>query len=446
MAIKINDPIFFVTPNPNRAIGVEREIKNYHIVCSQKTDIIDYLKKEKVSVLCLNDDNIKNSGKLLADKKVLSYIKRKSKGKTANIITFKPSPKIHKICADNNFRYIGNSWKLNRELEDKVEFVNITNKLKIPNAKSKIIKIENNKKFKSLFNLKEKYVIQLQRGFSGNSTFLIKNKTDLNKIIKKYEGRKVKVSKYLEGETYTINGCICNVGTAVSQPIFQITGLTDCNKNEFGTSGNDYAYGIKLKSEEKKKIFNYTKKVGEYMKKLGYKGIFGLDFIVTKNDVNLIEINPRLVASIPVFTKLQIQNNQISFLFLHLTEFLGINYKSGLLLSQSSFVGWNKEKNFNFSQLILRNTNENCVKIIKSITSGVYKAEKEKLILKEKTYYAENLKEDEFLIQTVKKGSLINSDIEYANIQIGCGIMKNRKKIKNRFDFVAKAILGEIKK
>jgi predicted ATP-grasp superfamily ATP-dependent carboligase len=438
-------PIFFVAPNPNHAIGVEKEIKNYHIICSQRTDIIDYLKKAKVSILCLDDDNIKNSGKLLECKKVLIYIKRKSKGKIANVITFKPSPKIAKICNDNGFRYIGNDWKLNRKLENKVEFVNITNNLKIPNAKSRVITLEEKKDGNLKLKNGRKFVVQLPRGFSGNSTFLIKTEKDFKKMVKKYKSRKVKLSEYMNGDAYTINACVGKFGVIISQPIFQITGLTDYNKNELGTCGNDYTYGEKLKREEKKKIFNYTKKVGSYMKKMGYNGIFGLDFIMSGDNIDLIEINPRFIGSIPVFTKLQIQSGQIPFLFLHLAEFLGVGCKLEQLPFCFSFAKWNKEKSFNFSQLILRNTKKDCVKIVKSIASGIYEFKKDKLILKKRTYYAENLKENEFLIQTVKRGSLINSDMEYANIQIGCGIMEDKRRFKRCFNLVVKTVLGEIK-
>ncbi len=449
------DQIFFVAPNPNRAIGLEKIIKNYHIICSQNSDIVSLLKKEKVSILCINDD-IKNSGKLLENKKVLNYIKRKAGDKTADIITFKPSPKIQKICDKNKFRYLGNDWRLNRKFEDKVEFVNITNKLKIPNAQSKIAIIEDSDKFRKIFNPEEKYVVQLPRGFSGNSTFLINGKKDLDAIIKKYKNRKVKIAKYLLGDTYTINACAGKFGVAISQPIFQITGLTAYNKNSLGTSGNDYARGGEMASEQKKKIFYYTKKIGEYMRKSGYKGIFGLDFIVSNGgcveaelsvgssasgSINLIEINPRLIASIPVFTKLQIQNNQIPFLFLHLAEFLNINYKTELLFDYISFAKWNKKKSFSFSQLILRNTEKHPVKIIKSMASGIYELKNGKLIFKKKTYCAQDLEEDEFLIQAAEKGSLISPDMEYANIQIGCGIMKDGRRLKLSFSEIVGLVL-----
>lgn len=441
-------PIFFISPNPNRGIGLETEIDNYHIICSQKADIVGYLRKEKVSVLCLNSGNIKNSGKILENRQVLRYIKEKSKGERANIMTFKPSPKIAKICGDNSFRYLGNDWRLSSRLENKIEFVKITKKLRIPNGKSGIIKL-NKKIFKnSSFNFKEnkKFVMQLPRGFSGNSTFLIKNKKNLNKIIKKYLGRKVKFSEYIDGETYTINVCVGKFGTLISQPIFQITGLVAYNKNKLGTSGNDYVYAQKLNGKEKKKIFNYTKKIGDYIGKLGYKGIFGLDFIVSENEVDLIEINSRLIGSIPVFTKLQTAKNQTTFLTLHLLEFLNINYNPGILFdSFGSYAAWAKEKNFSASHLILRNTKKDFVKVAKTLISGIYEFKKNKLVSKKAVYCINRkLGENEVLVQCAPQNSLINPDMEYANIQTSYGIMENKHKFKSYFNKIANLILKNI--
>jgi hypothetical protein len=458
-------PIFFVTPNPIRGIGLEKEIKNYHIICSQESDVIDYLKKEKISVLCLNDGNVKNSGKILEDKKVLNYIKIKSKGRKANVVTFKPSPKIAKICSNNGFIYLGNDWRLNRKLENKIEFVDIVKMLDIPSANSRVVELEKANKLEKLFDFSQgqKYVIQLPRGFSGNSTFLIRGRNELNNIAKKYKGRRVKVSKYIEGETYTVNACVGKFGTVVSQPIFQITGLASCSRSELGTCGNDYVYGENLRSGEKRKIFDYTEKMGKYLKKLGYRGIFGLDFVVSGKDagclakrpvssgVHLIEINPRLVFSIPVFTKLQIQNNQTPFLLLHVLEFLSCekmgNYDyDKKLAAEAYFKKYEKEKCFNAAQLILRNIKKNPCKIIKSLPSGVYEIKKDNLILKEEAYYMERgLKDGEFLIQCAAKNSLVSSDMEYANIQAGYGIMKNKKQFNSYFNNIIRIVLKNIK-
>ena len=448
--VKNTDPIFFITPNPNRAIGLEGVVENYFVICSQKSDAVDYFEKHKTAVLCLNDNKIKNSGKILLNKKAIEYIRKKAENKKANIISFKPSPMIQKICAENDFNYLGNDWKLNRDLEDKIKFVEITKKLKIPNADSKIIKLEKDKCALN-FSKNKKFIIQLPRGFSGNSTFLIESKSGFSKILKKYENRKVKLSKYLEGETYTINACITKNKILISRPIFQITGFSSYNKNNFGTCGNDYVYSEKLKKEQGKKIFNYTKKIGNYLKKLEYKGVFGLDFVVDGSNINLIEINPRLIASIPVFTKLQIQGKQLPFLLLHILEFLTppnppLSGGEKKINSKGWDKGWDKENNFNASQLILRNIKNKPVKIKKSLTSGIYEIKNNKLVLKERTCsFDENLEKNEFLIQCAVKNSIINPDMEYANMQVGYGIMENSRRFKLCFNKVINLVLGNIK-
>ncbi len=438
-------PIFFVTPNPNRAVGLEKEIKNYHIICSQKSDIIDYLEKDGVSVFCLDKSDIINSGKILGNKNAIEYIKDKSKEKKPNVITFKPSPKIAKICLDNGFGYLGNNWQINRKLENKTEFAKINSALGVSNAESKVIKLEENLKFKDLFG-GEKTVFQLSRGFSGNSTFMVSEEEEFRKIVSRFEGREVKISKFIEGETYTINAYIGSFGFALSQPILQLTGLTSFNKNIFGTSGNDYYFAKNLGGKEKRKIFDYTRKIGEYAKDFGYRGIFGLDFIVgASGEVDLIEINPRFIGSIPVFTKLQIANDQIPFLAWHICDYLKISTRISFNINQN-YSSWLKEENFKASQIILRNITENSLEVEKSIISGIYKIKDEKLLLKNKTYCMEReLGEDELFIQCVSQGSTINPDIEYANIQAGYGIMETSSEIKKTFQEKANLILEQIR-
>ena len=438
-------PIFFVTPSVNRAIGLEKELGDFHIVCSQNSDVIEYMRKDGVNVFCLNDERIKNSGKLLESAAALSYVKEKSKGQKANIITFKPSPKAAKICADNGFNYLGNDWKLNRRLENKVEFVSVMEKLKIPGAKCRAVKLEEGISPDSFKELEKGcVVIQLPRGFSGNSTFLVKSKSELEKLIEKYKNRTVKVSEFLEGETYTIDACVGEFGVAISQPIYQITGLTDFNKNKLGTSGNDYAYAENLDFRAKERIFSFTQKVGNYMKSLGYKGIFGLDLIVNGSNVDLVEINPRFVGSISVITKLQLLREEIPFLYLHIAEFLGSGHSLKVPDHYLSFESWSKKENFQASQLILRNTAESFLEVAESLPSGIYKKSGNEIALEEKSYYATRiLSEDEFFIQCAQKGSAINPDMEYANIQAGCGIMekgKVRAGFSNTVDLIVKKI------
>jgi predicted ATP-grasp superfamily ATP-dependent carboligase len=443
---KINDflkesgPIFFVTPSIGRAIGLEKELLDFHIVCAQKSDSVELLRKAGVKVFCLEKD-IKNSGKVLADAQTIDYIKNNSAGKKANIITFKPSPMIEKICEKNDFRYLGNNSVINRGWEDKVRFAEITAELGVPNANSKVLKIgeENLQILKDLpdFSTGKKYVIQFSRGYSGNSTFLVKNFGEFEEILKNNIGRKIKIADFKEGDTYTFDVCVGEFGTLISQPILQLTGFSEFNKNTLGTCGNDFAYGKNLSIETKNNLSLNIKKVTTRLLEIGYRGILGFDFVVKENEVNLIEVNPRLVGSIPVFTKLQLIADEMPFLLLHILSFLDFDFKEIEIKEP--------KQNFEFSQVILRNTGNEPVKIAKSIPSGIYKLNDGKIIFQREAYFAENgMAQDEFFIDCASEGELIDPDMEYANIQVFCGIMKASGIFKEDFVRIKEEILKKM--
>ena len=56
-----------------------------------------------------------------------------------------------------------------------------------------------------------------------------------------------------------------------------------------------------------------------------------------------------------------------------------------------------------------------------------------------------DLNNNEFLIQCVVKNSIINPDMEYANIQTGCGIMKNEGEFKDCFEKIVCLVMDNIK-
>jgi len=430
-------PIFFVTPAVGRAIGMETEPPDFHIICAKESEDIDILKQAGVKVLCLQKD-IRGASKILANPKTVDYIKRNSVGKRANVVTFKPSPMIEKICEENDFRYLGNKSALNREFEDKIRFAEVTSELGVPNANSRILKIEKNTSSDFLdFSEKQKYVIQFSYGYSGNSSFLIKSLRDFEKILKNNIGRRIKITDYKEGETYTLNVCIGKFGTLLSQPIFQITGFSDFNKNTLGTCGNDYEFGKKLSEKSKKRLKLNIERVAKKLCQNDYRGFVGFDFQISDDEINLIEINPRLVGSVPVFTKLQIFSKETPFLLLHILSFLDFDF---------SEIGIKERKrDFMFSQIILRNISEKDVKIKKTLKGGIYKFDKGKILFQKEAYCGDKkMGKNDFFLDCSAAGSVIGLDVEYANIQFGYGIMEEKGKLKNFPLEIIKSVMKEI--
>ena len=314
---EIKDPIFYVANNSDKGVGLEKIIANYHIVCIDYFDEVEYLRKAGINVFCLekqkNKQNIifRNTGLLMKEKEVIDYIEQNS-GKKANILIFKPSLMIEKACRKNNWRLLNNPYHDSEKFENKLNFYKIARSLGLLIPRTEELAIDKI----TYSDLKKNYsdfVIQLGKGFAGITTFFIKSEEDYLRFKKRNKSSVVKVSEFIRGLPLTINACVTKHGIVIGAPCYQITGESICTNSPSTTCGNDWKiYNEKLKITYLS-IAEITKKVGEYLKANGYKGIFGLDLIFepVTGKIYLIECNPRLIASIPAATKLEIAAGKI---------------------------------------------------------------------------------------------------------------------------------------
>ncbi len=425
----IKIPIFYITNNADKGIGLEKIIPNYHIICIDYDDEVDYLLAKGVKVFCLEKEEgekniiFRNSALLLNHPKVKEYIKKNSSDKfPAAIVMFKPMPAIEKTARINKWMILNNPVGLSRELENKLNFLEIARAAKVKTPETDIFDLRRI----SFYELKKYYdhfVIQFGAGFAGNSTFFIKNIAQyakfFNKLIKTADKKPVlvKVSKFIKGTPVTVNACITAYRVLTGKPCYQITGVKECTNNYGASCGNDWR-SLEISSEALKEIKTITEKIGGYMKSKGYMGIFGLDFVVDdKNkEVFLIEINPRMVASIPFYTKLEIKSGQIPMLALHMLGFLGIEYE---IPTHTEPSGAEKTQNISGAQLVIRNKENGRRTIGGNLKSGVYfLKDNNELIFVRNGYSIEDLKDtNEFVLLTAAQGRVVGTESEYARLE-----------------------------
>jgi len=291
---------------------------------------------EKIYLSDYSSIKEKNSGKLLSNPKVIDYILKKSQ-KTKlipAIIPFKPSAKIDLICQKYNWINISNPGPINRFLEDKIKFAKLCQKYKLPTIPFSLdtFSQKNFLKYQKLYN--KKLVLQTHFGWAGNSTFSaeswdeIKDKISSNVI--------VKYSPFIQSSYSLLNNCcLTKFGLIQSPPAIQYTGISPYTKNPFTTVGRQWpSFAPQKITNEINKI---TEKFGKILKEIGYKGFFGLDFLIYKNKVFLLECNPRLTASFDFYTKMEQKQNITPLFYFHIAELSKINYQINLKQEQSRF-------------------------------------------------------------------------------------------------------------
>lgn len=400
--IPFNNPIFFVTVDVNWALGLMDWVSDYHIICYEDHPLLDLL-SSKVKVFCLEREFShlkcpKNTGSMLMLPEVQSYIEDHSGKFNPWVMFFKPSPMIDKVCLDKGYLQIGNSSVLNRKWENKLELVRLGNKYSDLNVvPSEIKKLEE-------LMFKDRMVIQTARGWAGKSTFVISSKEELDNLKSKLGEVKVKVSPFIAGRTYINNACLVGEKVIKSLPALQIN-CTQAKVDDLNMSTCGRQWPVDLSDEIFKEINRITDKVGSLMGEEGYKGYFGLDFLVdSKSDnVYLQEINPRLTASSSFYSKLETKAGVTSLLWWHLMSFVEKEIQK---YATADIVYGEKISGL---QLVLRNEEKVKVRLQNQIKPGIYKLSDGEFNFLRPSYEVTEIKAvDEFLLVSPAKGSTVS--------------------------------------
>lgn len=261
----------------------------------------------------------KNSGRLLEHPTTTEYIKNICKNNNNPvIIPFKPSAKIDLICRQQGYILASNPAKLNRLFEDKLKFPQICTDFSVPVIDYFIAPFKELSYLEAVSRFGNKLVIQTHFGWAGKSTHLCSSYNQAKQIIG--QDTLVKFSPLLSGYSLLNNCCIVNNSLIQSLPAIQYTGIKPLTQNPFATVGRQWPSHAPQNIIDQ--VIRITKDFSKVLIKKKYQGFFGLDYIISKDKVYLLECNPRLTASFAFYTSLELKH-EINPLFLfHIAEFL----------------------------------------------------------------------------------------------------------------------------
>ncbi len=448
-----NKPLIYFTREIERAIGVEDLLKNYHIACIEDHYIVDQLLENNIDVFCAEKKGLnfdRNSTPQLLDSpemlKWLRNITKDSKGEFYALVFQNAGPiqtKIQKLGGT----LLNNDFTIGRKIEDKIFQYQILKENNISLPKGEIIEI-NKTSYDSLEKKYGKFVIQIRKSHTGKGTFIIENEKQFNNLKKEIDGSLVKITKFEDGDIYTINGCILNNQTVVSPLQYQITGLGELAANSGTTVGNDWNYPDNLQAQVKDSIKKMVTDVGNVLMKDNYKGIFGLDLIINEKGKSfLIEINPRQTANIAMQSALERKSNYTPMMILDIATKLGIDVASS---------EYPENMKLNGSQIFLRCKISDQKIAGHQIKSGVYRLqsdnesirwkegkaegrvenaifideENDKPLIWQKNSYRVDQVDGGFLLFTSKSEAIRHLAEEIARMQFDFGIIDKDKQVK----------------
>jgi hypothetical protein len=173
----------------------------------------------------------------------------------------------------------------------------------------------------------------------GQGTFFIDSRQDWKRFWEFVESQQrkkglyfVNVCRRIAGQAASITGCATRYGviTGVLQTqIMDQPELAGFAGRNGVWLGHDWTVRFSETAQINAEIL--CQKWGEYIYRQGYKGIFGLDVVVGKDDqVTAIECNSRYTGAFPVYTMLQLSQGETPLDVWHLAEWLGLDYETDI--------------------------------------------------------------------------------------------------------------------
>ena len=286
-------PLFYVTRDIERAIGVPLSPPFYFII-SNFTPFSKTLAEGRTNILLVESEALLDTHELLNHKTVQDFITKNCENNKANILVFKNTAVIEKICADMNWHLLNPSAKLSQTIEEKISQVEWLDELRkyLPPHKIQVAR-------DVVFDDKP-FILQFNRAHTGLGTMLITSEFELADIQNKFPDRPVRITQFIDGPMLTSNNVVCTDKILLGNISYQITGTAPFTDNPFTTIGNDWSLPHTLLDDKLKAQYHtIATNIGNKLREFGWKGLFGIDVIfdTAAQKLYLIEINARQPAS-----------------------------------------------------------------------------------------------------------------------------------------------------
>ena len=171
-------------------------------------------------------------------------------------------------------------------------------------------------------------VIQSPFGSSGETTRLIRDAGDLARLRVEFPNW-TRVKATVHAPLPSINGhaAVLEVGGRLRClavcPSLQIIGAEGCSCRPEVYCGNDFSAAEGLSELARSRACERMERVGRVLGEAGFRGLFGMDFLVDGDEVLALEINPRFQGSSQMLSLLQAERGEIPVIGLHVLQFLG---------------------------------------------------------------------------------------------------------------------------
>jgi predicted ATP-grasp superfamily ATP-dependent carboligase len=421
------EKFLFVCNDVVNALSMPDIFDDFCVISYERSPVADALRERGAGVYLLKDDHpgydkLKSTNNLVSHQFFKETVLNKGTGEK-NLLVFKNSLIVEEYARSLGLKLLMAESGISRGIENKVKFYDELKAEGINVLPGATMTMSDDVEYGELVSeYGDPFVLQAAKGFAGAKTYLVKSGADFAAVKEAYAKRKMRLTKFIDGVTVTINACATKLGCVVKPPFYQLTGINSLTGNEMGACGNDFDIAT-LARPVVDDIVAATVRIGEIIYKKGFRGLFGIDYIVNDGRSWFIECNPRFVTSLPAFTAMELENDEVPLIAFHVLENMDKTDRVADIINKYKTVSGV----YSGAQLILHNLTDKPGVVKSELKCGIYRFTGGSLtFLRDALTRDEISSDDEMLILTKARGSTVNPGMECARILTkGGGIVDN---------------------
>jgi hypothetical protein len=296
-----------------------------------------------------------------------------------------------------------------RPLENKVSFFRLLDEMSLPHPRWEEVDLARVGYDEVARRLGSRLIVQGAHGFSGNRTFAVNDAQSYAVVAERLRQRRARVAETVAGLPVTLNACVDDERVVVGRLFHQVTGVPECTVYPLGACGNDWA-AAPLSETVQAQAAGIARAIGSTIRERGFRGIYGMDFMVTPHDkVVSIEINPRLISSVPMYTRLQRARGEEPLLVRHLMATAGARCSADGA-PPARLIG---------SQMVLHNLHDGGARVHGDVAAGIHVLRDGALKFVRPSFRVDDCAEkDEFLVLPPAPGHALSAAGECARVQM----------------------------
>ena len=259
------------------------------------------------------------------------------------VLVYQSYPDLDSLAEQEKWHILANPFPIRNQVGSRASFKKMVRDLRLPAVKGDIfpigllLKTEYGDWVKDLGSVLVVQLPDISQG-GGRGTFFVESAAAYRQVQDRLRAEtwrgiplsSVSINEYVVGTPVSMALCITRHGLLKSRLQRQLIDLpycTDLSENGIfcGHVWDDRPWPDTVLREAQRQ----AELMGGYLDRMGYRGIFGIDFVMDESRDRLvpIELNPRYTGAFPMLSLLHMEQQLIPMEAFHMLEFMGVEYR-----------------------------------------------------------------------------------------------------------------------